>query len=72
MASISLDASKWNGLMGLQFAIERIMAIVRRAERSDTFFIAVFPVSVSVVQFPFCLSLSIALMMLPHRVHRYR
>jgi hypothetical protein len=39
MASISLDASKWNGLMGLQFAIERIMAMVRRAARSLIFFI---------------------------------
>lgn len=38
MASISLDASKWNGLIGLQFAIERIMAIVRRMFLSLIFF----------------------------------
>jgi hypothetical protein len=43
MASISLDASKWNGLTGLQFAIDRIMAMVRRTFLSLTFFIAVRP-----------------------------
>jgi hypothetical protein len=34
-----LDASKWNGLMGLQLAIERIMAMVRRMFLSLIFFI---------------------------------